>query len=101
MDDLSEEQAPQPLLLPPSFYLELINELEKSVHFMLGVLSGGKQTENASFADMGIAVENMVMENDNSLESGCNGTALEDQEVDVSISDEHSLVCIPRFDYSE
>ena len=56
--------AAPPLLIPPTFHLDLVNELEKSVQFMLGVLSGGKQSGNASFADMGIAVENMVMEQD-------------------------------------
>ena len=69
---------------------------------MLGVLSGGKQSGNASFADMGIAVENMAMEqdDDNAVvadagSSAAGGTLLqEDQEMDVSISDEHSLVCL-------
>ena len=90
-----------PLLIPPTFHLDLVNELEKSVHFMLGVLSGGKQSGNASFADMGIAVENMVMEQDDDnavvadAGSSAGGTLLqEDQEMDVSISDEHSLVCL-------
>ena len=94
--------AAPPLLIPPTFHLDLVNELEKSVHFMLGVLSGGKQSGNASFADMGIAVENMVMEqdDDNAVvadagSSAAGGTLLqEDQEMDVSISDEHSLVCL-------
>ena len=94
--------APPPQLIPPTFHLDLVNELEKSVHFMLGVLSGGKQSGNASFADMGIAVENMVMEqdDDNAVvadagSSAAGGTLLqEDQEMDVSISDEHSLVCL-------
>ena len=94
--------SPPPLLIPPTFHLDLVNELEKSVHFMLGVLSGGKQSGNASFADMGIAVENMVMEqdDDNAVvadagSSAAGGTLLqEDQEMDVSISDEHSLVCL-------
>ena len=58
---------PPPPLIPPTFHLDLVNELEKSVHFMLGVLSGGKQSGNASFADMGIAVENMVMEQDDAV----------------------------------
>ena len=94
--------SPPPLLIPPTFHLDLVNELEKSVHFMLGVLSGGKQSGNASFADMGIAVENMVMEQDDGNavvadagSSAAGGTLLqEDQEMDVSISDEHSLVCL-------
>ena len=94
--------AAPPLLIPPTFHLDLVNELEKSVQFMLGVLSGGKQSGNASFADMGIAVENMVMEqdDDNAVvadagSSAAGGTLLqEDQEMDVSISDEHSLVCL-------
>ena len=92
--------AAPPPLIPPTFHLDLVNELEKSVHFMLGVLSGGKQSGNASFADMGIAVENMVMEQDDDnaivADAGSSvGTLLqEDQEMDVSISDEHSLVCL-------
>ena len=80
---LEVEPLPALLRLPSTFHLDLVNQLEKSVHFMLGVLSGGKQGGNASFADMGIAVENMVSEQEQ-----------EDENVNdhVSISDDHSLV---------
>ena len=60
---------------------------------MLGVLSGGKQTENASFADMGIAVENMVMEEHDAGGDDGDDTINEYDEDCISISDNHSLVC--------
>ena len=82
---LEVEPVPALLRLPSTFHLDLVNQLEKSVHFMLGVLSGGKQVGNASFADMGIAVENMVSEQDEEED-------IENVNDHVTISDDHSLV---------
>ena len=62
-----------------AFYLKLINELEKSVHFMLDILG----RPNASFADMGQAVERVI----NVQEENC-----QERNMEVNISEEFSLV---------
>ena len=61
-----------------TFYFKLINELEKSVQFMLQILG----RPNASFADMGVAVDQIV------------GKATNDNDTmgEVNISEDHSLV---------
>lgn len=59
--------------LGQEFFAQLCEQLEKSVGFMLNILG----SNNASFAEMGVAVENMIQENN--------------QEA-VTISDEHSLI---------
>jgi len=59
--------------LDTSFYQNLMNVLEESVELMLEILSGGNQIKNASFADMGIAVEAITAS----------------KEASVSISDDH------------
>lgn len=66
--------------LPADFYSALIDQLEKSVDFNLAVLSGG--AKNASFAEMGISVENMIPKSESH----------DDDAEEVCISDEHSLV---------
>ena len=62
-----------------AFDLKLINELEKSVHFMLDILG----RPNASFADMGQAVERVI----NVQEENC-----QERNMEVNISEEFSLV---------
>lgn len=66
-----------------AFHTDLINELERSIQFMMEILSGGNRNKNASFAQMGIAVESMISEE-----------AMEEDLTDdkVAISDDHSLV---------
>ena len=61
-----------------TFHFKLINELEKSVQFMLQILG----RPNASFADMGVAVEQIV-----GRQSQCG-----DIKGEVNISEDHSLV---------
>ena len=63
-----------------TFYFKLINELEKSVQFMLQILG----RPNASFADMGVAVEQIVVQHSQ-------GETL-DTQGEVHISEDHSLV---------
>ena len=60
-----------------AFYLKLINELEKNVQLMLDILGG---RSNASFADMGQAVESVIIQEE------------EDYSVQVNLSEEYSLV---------
>jgi hypothetical protein len=68
--------------LSDDFYSELAKVLATTVNCMLQLLSGGSKTKNASFAEMGIAVENL-------LDQDSADVAGEDQ---VNISDEHSLI---------
>ena len=66
--------------LPTEFYAHLVDILSASVDYMLTILSGGVKGKNASFADMGIAVDTVV--------SDCG----QESEDNVIISDQHSLV---------
>ena len=67
-----------------AFYLKLINELEKSVHFMLDILG----RPNASFADMGQAVERVI----NVQKEDQEAVIRPRQMTEVNISEEFSLV---------
>ena len=67
-----------------AFDLKLINELEKSVHFMLDILG----RPNASFADMGQAVERVI----NVQKEDQEAVIRPRQMTEVNISEEFSLV---------
>ena len=70
-----------------SLITSLIETISNSVNLMLSILSGSNNTSDqaASFADMGIAIDSMIEDNQN--EYGNN-----EFEENFSISDEHSLI---------
>ena len=71
-----------------SFITSLIDTLILSVDLMVSTMCGGKKSlsdQAASFADMGIAIDNLIEETGKQHET----TSMED---DFSISDEHSLI---------
>ena len=78
-------------IIPPEytpFITTLIYTASKSASLMLSILSGNNEKtkdDAASFADMGIAIDSMIVDTPNELENNS-------VEEEYSISDEHSLI---------